>query len=136
MTPNPMRAIADMSFEEWLFKDGRFHFQDDAEMDRSAAATEVVDARLSKAVAYYLYIESKGVSDDKAGLYRAAALALIGKPVDAALLREAEKRRSDDDPLYSRDVWVKPALQDLWHYHHRREIDAVEQAYSASHPEY
>jgi hypothetical protein len=44
------------------------------------------------------------VPDDVAGVYRAAALALIGKPVDAALLREAAERRSNDDPVYSHDI--------------------------------
>lgn len=74
-------------------------------------------AALEKAVAYYLYIASKDVPDSEAGLFRAAALALIGKPVDAALLREAEKRKSDDEPLYSNEVDVTPRLEDFWLEH-------------------
>jgi hypothetical protein len=77
-------------------------------------------AKLRKAVAYYLYIQSKDEPDDKAGLYRAAALALIKKPVDAALLREAEKRKSDDYPLCGNDYYVEPELEDLWDKHHSR----------------
>jgi hypothetical protein len=74
--------------------------------------------RLRRAVAYYLYIASKDVSDDEAGLYRAAALSLIGEPVDAALLREAGKHKSNDDPLYSNDIKIQPELEDLWEQRH------------------
>ena len=80
----------------------------------------LLDVQLRKAVAYYLYIESKDVPDDEAGLYRAAALALIGKPVDARLLSEAAKRKSNDDPLYSSDIRVELELEALWDEHHRR----------------
>ena len=48
-----------------------------------------------------------------------AALALIGEPVDAGLLSEAKKRKSNDDPLYSNDIRVKPELEDMWAEHPR-----------------
>jgi hypothetical protein len=70
-------------------------------------------------VAYYLYIKSKEVSDDEAGLYRAAALALIGKTVDSALLQEVAKRKSNDDPLHSDDIRVVSELEALWDEHHK-----------------
>jgi hypothetical protein len=75
-------------------------------------------AKLEKAVAYYLYIQSKDVADAEAGLYRAAAFALIGKPVDNALRLEAAKHKSIDDPLYSNDINIQPELIDLWLEHH------------------
>jgi hypothetical protein len=70
--------------------------------------------KLEKAVAYYLYIASKEVPDGEACLFRAAALALIREPVDAALLKEAGKRKSDDNPLYSDEIDVTPRLEDFW----------------------
>lgn len=75
-----------------------------------------LESTLEKAVAYYLYIASKEVPDDDACLYRAAALRLIGKPVDEALLREAAKRKSNDDPLYSNNLCGAgvPLLEDVW----------------------
>ena len=76
--------------------------------------TDAEEVRLRRAVAYYLYIASKDAPDAEAGLYRAAALLLIGEPVDAALLSEAEKRKSNDDPLYSNDIRVQPELEGLW----------------------
>ena len=69
---------------------------------------------LRKAVAYYLYVESKDEPPAIAGLLRAAALALINKLVDPALMAEAEKSKSNDDPLYDRAVDVTPRLDDLW----------------------
>lgn len=70
--------------------------------------------RLRKAVAHYLYIQSKDEPDEKAGLMRAAALALINKQIDADLLIQARRRRSNDDPLYSNEIDVTPRLEDLW----------------------
>ncbi|NOJ40886.1 hypothetical protein [Bradyrhizobium australiense] len=85
-------------------------------IDRKLART------LEKAVAYYLYIASKDVPDDDACLYRAAALRLIKKPVDEALLREAAKGKSNDDPLYSNTLCSAdvPALEDVWGDFHRK----------------
>ena len=80
-----------------------------------------IGAKLRKAVAYYLYIESKDVADDEPGLYRAAALALIGTPVDQALLHEAARCKSNDDPLYESAFRVEPELEDLWDAHHKKE---------------
>ncbi len=76
--------------------------------------TDAEEVRLRRAVACYLYVASKDVPDDEAGLYRAAALSLIGEQVDSALLSEAGKRKSKDDPLYSNDIRVQPELEDLW----------------------
>ena len=64
--------------------------------------------------------------EEKSGLYRAAALALLNKPVDPALMALASKAESDDKPLYSSDYGTDPDLFDLWQYHHRVEIDAAE----------
>ena len=52
---------------------------------------DVEEIELEKAIAYYPYMASKDVRDEEAGRYRAAALALIGKPADAGLLRDAAK---------------------------------------------
>lgn len=72
------------------------------------------ESRLRKAVAYFLFIESKDQPDEKAALLRAAALALVNKPVDFELLAQAGRRRSNDDPLYSADIDVQPRLADVW----------------------
>jgi hypothetical protein len=74
--------------------------------------------KLRKAVSYYLYIASKDVPDEQGALFRAAALALIKKPVDASLIHEVLKRRSDEEPLYKLDVDLE--LEDLWEQHHKR----------------
>ena len=47
------------------------------------------DPALERVVEKFLFIVSKDEPDDVAGLYRSAALALLGKPIDANLLREA-----------------------------------------------
>ena len=75
-----------------------------------------LQSTLEKAIAYYLYIASKDVPDGDAALYRAATLRLIGKPVDETLLREAAKRKSNDDPLYSNALCSEdvPPLEDVW----------------------
>jgi hypothetical protein len=78
---------------------------------------DVEEERLRRAVAYYLYVASKDVPDGEAGIYRAAALLLIDEPVDAALLGEAEKRASNDDPLYNSDIRVQPELECLSRRH-------------------
>ena len=71
--------------------------------------------KLRKAVGYYLYIASKDVPDEQGAIYRAAALALIKKPVDPALVQQALKRRSDEEPLY--ELHVELELEDLWEQH-------------------
>ncbi|HEY1980027.1 MAG TPA: hypothetical protein VGH13_08060 [Xanthobacteraceae bacterium] len=76
--------------------------------------TDTEEARLRRAVAYFLYIESMDLPEDESGLYRATALSLIGEPVDAALLREAGKHKSKDDPLYSNRIRAQPEIADLW----------------------
>jgi hypothetical protein len=117
------QSVADMSFEDWQNRDGKFGAKRWEDLIRDPV-TSNIDGRLRKAVAYYLYIESKDVPDDKAGLYRAAALALLKKPVDPALLAIASAGKSNDDPLYSNDYGTNPELSDLWEYHHRAEIDS------------
>ncbi len=69
---------------------------------------------LQEAVARYLFIESKDVPDGEASIFRAAALLLLGKPVDPALLRAAERCSLDDDPLYSRTIHDAEDLPELW----------------------
>jgi hypothetical protein len=81
---------------------------------------EVESKDLRRSVAYYLYIASKDVPDEQAGLYRAAALALIKKPVDATLLQQAGRRDFDDEPLYK--LHVETELEDLWEQRHRQPI--------------
>jgi hypothetical protein len=110
--------MADMSFEEWQNRNGKFGAKTYREL-MSEPVTSIIDLKLRKAVAYYLYIESKDVEDEKGGLYRAAALALMNKPVDPALLAEASAKKSNDDPLYSADYGTDPMLSDVWEYHHR-----------------
>ena len=77
------------------------------------------EVSLEEAVAYYLYIASKDVPDDEGGLYRATALALIGKPIDKALLIEAEKKKSNDDPLYDNAIRPHVELEDVWEQHRK-----------------
>jgi hypothetical protein len=127
--------ITEMTFEEWLHKDGKFRMMDIAEMRRAGNTTQAIFGKLRKAVAYYLYIASKDVPGDKAGLYRAAALALIDKPVDPVLMEIAGERNSDDDPLHSNDLCAPaiPEIEEVWQYHHRIEIEAAERAYDAAH---
>jgi hypothetical protein len=115
------QSVANMSFEDWQNRDGRFRAKSWEDLIRDDPVISKIGDRLSEAVAYYLYIKSKDVPDDKAGLFRAAALALIEKPVDPALLAIAAKRKSNDDPLYSNDYGTSPDLFDLWEYHHRAE---------------
>lgn len=81
---------------------------------RGSAWGFVMRSDLRKAVAHYLFIESKDEPPEIAGLLRAAALALIGKPVDDSLLSEAKKSKSDDEPLYDRAIDLQPRLDDLW----------------------
>lgn len=52
---------------------------------------------LERAVAKFLFVASKDEPDAIAGVYRAAALALLRAPIDPELLRQAEKRKSVDD---------------------------------------
>lgn len=132
MTQDP-KDVSAMTFDEWFARNGnsRFHLEDETESDRVWETTKATTKRLRKAVAYYLYEMAKDEPDDKAGLFRATALALIEKPVDNALLLEAAHGRSNDDPLYSNDLGAAPRLHDLWEYHHRVEIDAAERAYDA-----
>jgi hypothetical protein len=114
-------SVANMSFEDWQNRNGKFGGKtwEDLTLD---PVTSEIEGKLRKAVAYYLYIESKDVPDDKAGLYRATALALLRKPVDPALLAVAGARKSNDDPLYRNDYGTEPTLSDVWEYHHRGEI--------------
>jgi hypothetical protein len=100
------KAITDMNYEEWLHKDDSrlYHtlkIMTLADIKREGTTTEGVDEKLRKAVAYYLHLASKDVPGDKSGLYSAAALALIGEPVDEELLDVASEERSNLDPLYS-----------------------------------
>jgi hypothetical protein len=69
---------------------------------------------LERAVAKFLFVASKDEPDSIAGIYRAAALALLKAPLDPDLLSEAEMRKSVDDPLYSRDVIGAAALEDIF----------------------
>ena len=99
------------------------------DLDRDWETTRGFQDDLTGAVAHYLYLLSKDVADEDAGLYRAAALRLIGKPVDPALMAIAEKRQSNDDPLYGDSHMPPTDLMDLWLYHHRVEIEAAERVY-------
>jgi hypothetical protein len=116
------QSAADMSFEDWQTRNGKFGAKTWEDLTIEPV-TSIIDDKLREAVAYYLYIESKDVPDDKAGLYRAAALALIDKPIDPALLAVARARKSNDDPLYDANYGTNPTLSDVWEYHHRAEID-------------
>lgn len=69
---------------------------------------------LEKSVARYLFIESKDVPDSEARIFRAAALLLLGEPIDSALLRAVESWPLDDGPLYSRSIQEAEDLSDLW----------------------
>ena len=115
------QSVANMSFEDWQNRDGRFGAKSWGDLIRDPVISKI-DKRLSEAVAYYLYIKSKDVPDDNAGLYRAAALALLKKPVNPALLAIASARKSNDDPLYNTGYGTIPELFDLWEYHNRAEI--------------
>jgi hypothetical protein len=119
-------SVEKMSFEDWRNRKGRFGTRTFEDMTRDPSNEWAIQTKLREAVAYYLYIESKDVPDDKAALYRAAALALLNKPVDPALMVLASKRKSNDDPLYDTHYGTNPDLFDLWQYHHRVEIDAAE----------
>jgi hypothetical protein len=121
MTMSSNQSVANMSFEEWQNRNGRFGAKSWEDLTREPV-TSKIDDELNEAIAYWLYIKSKDEADDKAGLYRAAALALIDQPVDPALLAVARERKSNDDPLYSNDFGTNPELSDLWEYHHRAEI--------------
>ena len=114
------QSVANMSFEDWQNRNGKFGAKTWKDLTHEPM-TSIIDDRLREAVAYFLYIESKDVPDDKAGLYRAAALALIDQPVAPALLAVAGTRKSNDDPLYSNDYGINPTLSDVWEYHHRAE---------------
>jgi hypothetical protein len=118
------QSLADMSFEEWQNRNGRFGAKTWKDLVQ-APMTNLIEDKLREAVAYFLYIESKDVPDDKAKLYRAAALALIDKPVDPRLLAVAREGKSNDDPLYETGDGVDPTLSDVWEYHHRIETDPV-----------
>jgi hypothetical protein len=116
--------VANMSFEDWQNRNGRFGTKTWEDLDRDPGALRDVDRDLERAVAYYLYIESKDVADDEAGLFRAVALALLKKPVDPDLLAIAGRRKSNDDPLYRNDYGTDPTLSEVWEYHHRVKIDS------------
>jgi hypothetical protein len=118
------QSVANMSFEDWQNRNGKFGAKSWEDLARDPSVNWNIEGGLRKAVAYYLYIESKDVEDDKAALYRAAALALLKKPVDPALLAIASARKSNDDPLYSNDYGTDPTLSDVWEYHHRAENDS------------
>jgi hypothetical protein len=117
------QSVANMSFEDWQNRNGKFGAKNWEDLKRDPSMIWNIEGGLRKAVAYYLYIESKDVADDKAGLYRAAALALLKKPVDPALLAVASARKSNDDPQYDTDYGTNPTLSNVWEYHHRAEID-------------
>jgi len=69
---------------------------------------------LESAVAKFLFIASKEEPDGVSGIYRAAALALLGKPVSAGLLCEAAKHETVDDPLYTREIADAAMLDEIW----------------------
>jgi hypothetical protein len=123
-----MKPVAELSFQEWLEKASKgVTF---ADFDRLRAADNFWD-NLAGAVAHYLFVASKDVPDDDAALFRAAALRLMGKPVDPALMAEAGNRKSNDDPLY--EYRSTPDLHDVWMYHHRVEVESAELAYDKKH---
>lgn len=76
----------------------------------------MIDAHrpLHKAVAHYLFVESKDLPDGEARLLRAAALVLINKPIPKALLDTAEKTKLDDEPLYTDAIRGGPDLIEVW----------------------
>jgi hypothetical protein len=127
----PAKSIAEMNLQEWLERHGKFGVVHGDQLGRALDTTQGFEDDLAGAVAYYLYIASKDVPDEDAGLFRAAALRLIGKPVDPAVLSAAGKRKSNDDPLYEHGYRSKIDLVDLWLYHHRVEVDAAERAWDA-----
>ncbi|WFU34878.1 hypothetical protein QA635_10965 [Bradyrhizobium brasilense] len=129
----PTKSIAEMSLQEWLERNGRFAIIGGDQIGRAVDTTQEFEGSLAGAVAHYLYIASKDVPDEDAGLFRAAALRLIGKPVDSAVLAAAGKRKSNDDPLYEHEHRPETDLMDLWFYHHRVEIEAAERAWDAKH---
>lgn len=70
---------------------------------------------LHKAVAHYLFLMSEESPPGEAGLYRAAALALLGEEVAPGLMAEAAMARSNDGPLHRReDLRAGPDLEDVW----------------------
>ncbi len=124
------KPVADMTFQEWMeTRPTAFTWGDIGRRDLEIMQRFGDD--LAGVVAHYLYLESKEVPDDDAGLYRAVALRLIGKPVDPALMAVAGKRKSNDDPLYGHAHRTKSDLVDLWLYHHRVEIEAAERAHDS-----
>ena len=71
-------SVAEMSFDEWMNRNGKFGAMNVDDMSRELKTTQPVHDKLSGAVAYFLYIASKDVPDDEGGLYRAAALQVVG----------------------------------------------------------
>lgn len=70
---------------------------------------------LERAIAKQLFLYSKEVPDGDGGLMRAVALLLTGKPVDPALLQEAEKRLSNDISLYAPETYdLNLDLEAVW----------------------
>ena len=69
---------------------------------------------LNKAVAHYLFIQSKEVPDEQAKLLRAAALLLLSSPIPQRLLEEVGKMACNDDPLYKADIRAGPDLDEVW----------------------
>jgi hypothetical protein len=76
---------------------------------------------LERTIAKFLFVASKDEPPEIAGLYRAAALALIHEPIDAGLLEEASKSRTIDDALYGGDVTSMPMLTDVWELYQKIE---------------
>jgi hypothetical protein len=114
------KPVAEMTFKEWCDTRRRVIAFNDASFGK---VDQDFEDRLAEAVSHYLFLVSKDVPDEDASLYRAAALRLISEPVDPALLAEASKRASNDDPLYNHIS--SPNLWELWSYHHRVEIEAA-----------
>jgi hypothetical protein len=69
---------------------------------------------LYKAVAHYLFVESKDLPDGESGLLRAAALVLLKEPIPLSLLKQAAKTDYNDEPLYSGDIRIGPDLDEVW----------------------
>jgi hypothetical protein len=121
-----MKPVESMSFEEWQNRNGPFGARTHKDLMRDPKPGWAIQGKMRKAVAYYLYCQSSEVPDEEGVLLSAAALLLLKKPVDPALMAVARKGKSDDEPLHAGDYGRDPDLFDLWQYYHRVELDAAE----------